>query len=84
MPNRNFQVLRAIRSASYNDDLAAELLLELARLAPDAQLALRVLRMVRQIQEDSRALEGIHAAIAGGQVSLCRVAAQYRTPNCFV
>ncbi|WP_448680797.1 hypothetical protein [Pseudomonas nicosulfuronedens] len=82
MPNKNFQVLHAIRSASFNDDLAAELLLELARLAPNAQLALRVLRMVRQMQEDSRTLEDIHAAIAGGRVLLCRVAAEHRTAYC--
>jgi hypothetical protein len=82
MTLNSFYVVRTIRSASFNDDVVSELLLELSRLAPDARLALRVLGMVKQMQDDSKALEEVYTSIMEGGLALCPHSPSYRSTHC--
>jgi len=62
------EILRIIRSASFNDEMASELLLELGRHAPDADLAYRVLDIAGHMQLDAKALEAVYLAISTGDL----------------
>lgn len=57
------EMLRIIRSASFNDEMAAELLLELGRLAPTPDLAYRVLDIAGHMNADARSLESVYLAL---------------------
>ncbi|NNN26453.1 hypothetical protein [Pseudomonas nitroreducens] len=82
MTINSFDLVRTIRSASFNDDVVSELLLELSRLAPDARLALRALGMVQQMQDDSKALEEVYTSIMEGGLALCPNSLGYRSAHC--
>lgn len=64
------QILRTVRSASFNDDVVVELLLELCRQAPTAALALRILDIAYLLEEDSRSLEHIYTALVQGSIEI--------------
>jgi len=59
----HFETLRTIRSASFNDEAAAELLLELGRLPLTPHLALRVHDIVAHLEHDAKALEELYRAL---------------------
>ncbi|TDF83791.1 hypothetical protein [Pseudomonas sp. H9] len=61
-------LMRLIRSSSFNDELAAELLRELSYLAPTAELTLRILDIAEHMDDDSRSLEQLYQALASGQL----------------
>jgi len=64
------QILRTVRSASFNDDVVVELLLELCRQAPTAALALRILDIAYLMEEDSRSLEQLYTALVKGCIEI--------------
>ncbi|MDH1010655.1 hypothetical protein N5J43_27070 [Pseudomonas nicosulfuronedens] len=84
MTLNKLQVVRITRIASYNDNLVAELLLELSELASDEHLALRTLGMIQQMRDDSKALEEVSTSIMGGCVALCFHSPAYRSANCII
>jgi len=84
MPINKLQLVRAIRIASYNEKLVAELLLELSKLASDENLSLRTLSMAQQMRDDSKALEELSTSIMGGCVALCFHSPAYRSDNCMM
>ncbi len=63
-------ILSTVRSASFNDEVAHELLLELVRKADDPKQAFRVLDVVENMIHDSRALEDLYQALAKGEILL--------------
>jgi len=67
------QILRTVRSASFNDDVVVELLLELGRQAPTANLAHRILDIAFLMDEDSRSLEQLYTALVNGVVEIVKV-----------
>ena len=66
----SFDVMRTVSNACFNDKAAAELLLELSRLAPTALLALRVLNLVERMHRDACALDRVSVALASGELQL--------------
>jgi len=63
------EMLRIIRSASFNDEMASELLLELGRHAPTCDLAYRVLDIAGHMSSDAKSLEALYQAMTTGQLS---------------
>ncbi|MCJ1888428.1 hypothetical protein LNN38_26515 [Pseudomonas sp. LA21] len=62
-----------IRSASFNNDIAAELLLELQhRYLPPPALAARIEDALQHMDEDARALEALYQSIARRELLLVR------------
>jgi len=62
-----------IRSASFNNDIAAELLLELQRrYLPPPALAARIADVVQHMNEDAQALEALYQSIACQELRLVR------------
>lgn len=69
----SFDPPRTIRSASFNNDIAAELLLELQRrYRPPPALAARILDIVQHMDDDARALEALYQSIAQRELLLIR------------
>ncbi|MBH3428916.1 hypothetical protein [Pseudomonas alkylphenolica] len=66
----HFEILCTIRSASFNDEAAAELLRELGRLALTPRLARRVNDIVAHLEHDAKALEALYTALSTGEQSL--------------
>lgn len=67
------EILRTVRSASFNDDVVAELLLELGRQAPTTAIAHRILDIAHLMEEDSRSLENLYTALVNGNVEIVLV-----------
>ncbi|ARC79453.1 hypothetical protein FA158_19440 [Pseudomonas aeruginosa] len=63
-------VLSTVRSASFNEEVAQELLLELVRKSEDSKQAFRVLDVVDNMVRDSRALENLYQALSKGEILL--------------
>jgi len=63
-------ILRTVRSASFNEDVAQELLLELVRKAETSKEAFRVLDVVAHMVSDSAALEELYQAINSGELQI--------------
>lgn len=82
MTINSFHAVHTIRSASCHVEVVSELLLELSRLAPDARLALRVLGMVQQMQDDSKALEQVCISFTEGRLAICPHSPGYRSAHC--
>ncbi|WP_178119540.1 hypothetical protein [Pseudomonas sp. SCB32] len=62
-----------IRSASFNNDIAAELQLELQRrYMPPPALAARIADVVQHMHEDAQALEALYQSIASHELQLVR------------
>lgn len=62
-----------IRSASFNSDVAAELLLELQRrYLPPPDLAARIADVVQHMDHDARALEALFQSIVRRELRLIR------------
>lgn len=53
------RALRAIRSASFNNEMVVELLQEISPLTDDADLCRRLRCAARQLQRDADALENV-------------------------
>ncbi|MHB9797414.1 hypothetical protein ACYCAX_06330 [Pseudomonas sp. MT3] len=65
--------LRTIRSASFNSDVAAELLLELQhRYLPPPDLTARIADVVQHMDNDARALEALFQSIVRRELLLIR------------
>jgi len=58
--NSHFEILRTIRSASFNDEAAAELLLELRRLPLAPEMVCRINDIVAHLEHDAKALEALY------------------------
>lgn len=61
-------LMRLIRSASFNDEMAAERLRELSQFSPTDDLARHVLDIAQNLDDDSRALEQLYQALASGRL----------------
>ncbi|MGQ7819320.1 hypothetical protein ACUTAH_27180 [Metapseudomonas furukawaii] len=59
-----FELMRLIRSASFNDEMAAELLHELSRHAPTADLAYRILDVAAHMSHDAKSLGALYQSMA--------------------
>lgn len=81
-PSPSF-LAHTLHCASFNNEDAMELLLELSRIAPSSRLALRALDMVQQLEQDSRTFREISGAINSEGLKLCHVAPEHRcnTPS---
>lgn len=60
MQDQDLQTLRCVRSTAYNNELAAQLLHELAPLIADAELNRRLRCAARQLMRDADALEATY------------------------
>ncbi|MDH1010107.1 hypothetical protein N5J43_14290 [Pseudomonas nicosulfuronedens] len=68
--NFNYQeMLRIIRSASFNDEMASELLLELGRHAPACDLAYRFLDIAGHMSAEAKSLAALYQPMAAEKVS---------------
>ncbi|TDF84009.1 hypothetical protein [Pseudomonas sp. H9] len=70
-------VLHTVRTASFNAEAAAELLLEMSKLVPTARLAYRAMNLVELINEDADDLERIANAIGNGELLVVPSSAGY-------
>ncbi|MBD9676072.1 hypothetical protein IB274_05125 [Pseudomonas sp. PDM18] len=64
MQNPDFLALRTVRSTAYNNEVAAELLRELAPFIANAELNRRLRCATRQLLRDADALEGAYQQMA--------------------
>ncbi|MEG1626480.1 hypothetical protein [Pseudomonas sp.] len=62
------ELLRTIRSASFNDEAAAELLLEIRRLGLAPKLSHRLDDIAIHMHHDARALEALYLALSSGRI----------------
>lgn len=73
MSNIDTRVLRAIRSASFNNEMVVELLQEISPLTDDINLCRRLRCATRQLQRDADALENVwlELTLDGGLPAVC-------------
>jgi len=67
--------MKIIRSASFNDDVANDLLLELGRSAPNSNAAYRVLDVMAHMAHDALALEQLYQELQHGNLRILRTKA---------
>lgn len=73
-------VLHTARTAAFNAEATAELLLELSKLAPTATLAFRAMNLAELINEDAEALERVATAITRGELLIVPSSADHHWP----
>ncbi|RWU17212.1 hypothetical protein DM813_28035 [Pseudomonas alkylphenolica] len=73
----DFETLCTIRSASFNDEAAAELLRELGRLALTPKLSRRINDIAAHLEHDAKALEALYKVLSNADQSL--PAQEYQT-----
>jgi hypothetical protein len=62
----HFETLLTIRSASFNDEAAVELLRELGRLPLTPEMVFRINDIVAHLEHDAKALEALYSVLRNG------------------
>jgi len=69
------EILTIIRSASFNDEVAHDLLLELSRSAPNSNAVYRVLDVMAHMAHDAIVLEQLYQELERGNLRILQTKA---------